>query len=100
MATDRAHAFTLLVILALSLPNGRKGPSAGLTIGAASFACGSRHTEWAQTGGRSWCSLHPTEKLRTVLCLTPLAQTGGRSWWSLQHVTEHLYTFIRSWQCD
>ena len=78
MATDRAHAFALLVILALPLLTSRKGPSAGLTLGAASFECGSQPdhytVKWAQTGGPSWCSLYWREP---VITSSPVMNFGN-----------------------
>ena len=87
MATDRAHAFALLVILALLLLTSRKGPSAGLTLGAASFACGSRHTQPA--GGRNWCSPASHAQSKNVAydiviqnCVNVPAAQSARSWTS------------------
>lgn len=82
MATDRAHAFALLVILALPLLTSRKGPSAGLTLGAASFACGSQpYYCAAQTAGDQ--------------CTVVVNPTGPAEFYVYM-----ISQFIRSWQCD
>ena len=88
MATDRAHAFALLVILALPLVRSRKVPSAGLTLGAASFACGSQpYYCTAQTAGPSWCSMSRGRE--------PISATGP-----IELYVYMISQFIRSWQCD